>query len=345
MGFIIGQTVFSVSYIGKINKYTLSKISMKIDITLRQLRAFIAVLDCGSFSDAAESMHLSQAALSGLIKELEGRLGVRLLDRSTRHVSVSVVGAAFEPLVRSVLANLDEAVESVLNLREVKRGVVRVAAPETLSCTLMPQLIAAYAQRYPGIDVRFADVPIEEVIAQLESGHADVGFGPAVVPLDSAFHIQTLLVDPLWVALQPTDPLAKQDQVSWQELQQHTLINYMPNLMNNVLSNIPTRLHPHDIMNVHRVNTALSMLRIKPAFVLCPSMAKSLVEGFGLVFLPIQQPTVTWQVAMFTRNRELLSPAVQSFMDFALGLSRSLKGKDLFTDLRLLDISENPNNI
>jgi len=292
---------------------------MKMDVTLRQLRAFIAVLERGSFSDAADSMHLSQAALSGLIKELESRLGVRLLDRSTRKVSVSVVGAAFEPLVRRVLANLDGALESVVNLRELRRGVVRVAAPETLSCTLLPQLIANYSSRFPGVDVRFEDVPIEEVISGLYSGKSDIGFGPAGVEVDDSIEVQGLFTDPLWVALRPDDPLGKQESVTWSALQDKTLINYMPNLKANVLSHIPPKLHARDMMPVHRVNTALAMLHVRPGYVICPSMARNLVEGFGLTFVPVTQPTVTWQVTMFFRNRDLLSPAVESFLDFTLG--------------------------
>src|SRR5664279_2885283 len=108
--------------------------SMPMDVTLRQLRAYIAVLETGGFSQAAKAMHLSQTALSGLIKELETRLGVRLLERSTRRVSPSAVGEAFEPMARRVLSNLDEAMESLTNLKELRRGLVRVAAPETLSC-------------------------------------------------------------------------------------------------------------------------------------------------------------------------------------------------------------------
>lgn len=293
---------------------------MKVDITLRQLQAFLAVIDRGSFSEAAESMHLSQAALSGLIKELESRLGVRLFNRSTRRVSVSDVGSAFEPQVRRVLATLEEALESVVNLREVHRGVVRVAAPETLSCTLLPQLIASYAARHPGVNVRFEDVPIEEVIASLHSGGSDVGFGPAGVPVDDNIEVQPLFVDALWVALRRDDPLARHRTVTWKALQERTMINYMPNLAVNVLSNIPSRHHPRDIMSVHRVNTALSMLQVRSGFVLCPSMARPLVEGFNLTFVPVRQPTVTWQVAVFSRGRELLSPAVESFLDFTFGM-------------------------
>ena len=154
---------------------------MAMDVTLRQLRAYVAVLEAASFSEAAKAMHLSQAALSGLIKELENRMGVRLLDRTTRSVSSSAVGEAFEPMARRVLANLDEALESVTSLKELRRGLVRVAAPETLSCTLLPELIAKYNSSHPGVDVRFDDVPIQQVLAGLQNGSTDIGFGPAGV--------------------------------------------------------------------------------------------------------------------------------------------------------------------
>lgn len=289
---------------------------MAFEVTLRQLRAFVAVLDRGSFSEAAEAMHLSQAALSGLVRELESRLGVRLLDRNTRRVGASVVGEAFEPMVRRVLAELDEALESVINLRELRRGLVRVAAPETLSCTVLPGLIADFGARYPGIDVRFEDVPIEQVLATLHSGSADIGFGPAGVAVDEAVETHVIGADPLWVALRRDDPLAAGEAVRWKDMGDRPLINYMPNLALNVLSHVPPRHHPKDIVPVHRVNTALSLLQVRPGRVICPSMARSLVEGFGLAFRPLRQPMVTWRIAMFARKRPSLSPAVQSFVQF-----------------------------
>ena len=291
---------------------------MAMDVTLRQLRAYVAVLETASFSEAAKVMHLSQAALSGLIKELEIRVGVRLLDRSTRRVGPSVVGEAFEPMARRVLASLDEALESLTNLKELRRGLVRVAAPETLSCTLLPELIATYNSRYPGVDVRFDDVPIQQVLASLQNGSTDIGFGPAGVMADDEMEIHTICADPLWAALRPDDPLARGASVSWKELRDRLLINYMPNIAINVLSHVPPRHHPKEMVPVHRVNTALSMLRVREGAVICPSMAGSLVSGFELKFLPLTQPTVKWKVAMFARRRTSLSPAVESFLDFTL---------------------------
>jgi len=291
---------------------------MAMDVTLRQLRAFVAVLEASSFSEAARTMHLSQAALSGLIKELENRVGVRLLDRSTRSVSASVVGEAFEPLARRVLANLDEALESLTNLKELRRGLVRVAAPETLSCTMLPELIASYCGSHPGVDVRFDDVPIQQVLTGLQDGSTDIGFGPAGVMTDKSVEVHMICADPLWVALRPDDALTRGECVSWKDMRDRPLINYMPNITINVLSNVPPRHHPKEVVPVNRVNTALSMLRVRPGAVICPSMAEPLVRGFGLKFLPLKHPTVRWKIAAFAQPRTSLSPAVESFLNFTL---------------------------
>ena len=296
-------------------------------VTLRQLRAFVAVVETASFSDAAKAMHLSQAALSGLIRELESRVGVRLLDRNTRSVSPSVVGEAFEPMARRVLSSLDEALESVTNLKELRRGVVRVAAPEPLSCTLVPDLIASYGSAHPGVDVRFEDVPIELVLAGLQNGSIDVGFGPPGVVADEAVAVHALWADPLWVALPPGDPLSRGSAVNWKDLRDRPVINYMPNFAMNVLSNVPARNHPTRLVSVHRVNTALSMLQVTEGAVVCPKMTAPLVRGFGLAFMPLRQPQLNWSVAMYVRGRPSLSPAVESFVRFTRDFASGWKEK------------------
>ncbi len=295
---------------------------MTMHVTLRQLQAFVAVVRTGSFSEAALAMHLSQAALSGLIRELEQRVGVRLLDRTTRSVSPSVVGEAFDPMARRVLAALDEALASLSNLKELRRGVVRLAAPEPLSCTLLPELIASYTGRHAGIDVRFEDVPIELVLSGLHEGSADVGYGPAGSVRDEAIEAHLLWADPLWVALAPGDPLARGEAVRWKDLRDVPVINYMPNFAANVLSQVPARSQPRQLAAVHRVNTALAMLQVNRGAVVCPLMTEPLVRGFGLAFVPLLQPQVNWQVAMFVRRGPAASPAVESFLRHAREFTR-----------------------
>ena len=166
-------------------------------------------------------------------------------------------------MARRVLSSLDEALDNLTNLKELRRGLVRVAAPETLSCTLLPELIAGYNDSHPGVDVRFDDVPIQEVLAGLQNGSTDIGFGPAGVVPDQSVEVHMICADPLWVALRSDDPLAKGKSVSWKDLRERPLLNYMPNIAINVLSQVPPRHQPKELVPVHRVNTALSMLRVQ----------------------------------------------------------------------------------
>ncbi|MEZ5659412.1 MAG: LysR family transcriptional regulator [Burkholderiaceae bacterium] len=286
-------------------------------VTLRQLRALSAVVEHASFTEAARAMHLSQGALSGLVKELESQLGVRLLDRNTRRVSASVVGEAFVPLVRRVIHDLDEALESLDNLKALRRGVVRVAAPETLSCTLMPELIASYSAAHPAIEIRFQDVPIEQVEEGLASGSIDIGFGPETSIAEDGLSRHVLWTDSLCVALHRDDPLARHDTVAWRDLKATPVFTYMRAFRSRVLDQVPKRRQPTQIIPVNRVNTALSMLSVRRGAVICPSMTRSLVEGFGLTLRPLNQPVVERSIALFLRDRPSPSPAVASFAEFA----------------------------
>lgn len=308
-----------------------------MNVTLRQLRAFVAVTETSSFSEASRSMHLSQAALSGLVKELEERVGVRLLDRSTRSVSPSVVGEAFEPMARRVLVDLDEALARLTDLKELRRGLVRVAAPEPLSCSLMPALITMYNDSHPGVEVRFDDVPIEEVLTGLHNGSTDIGFGTSGVVVDDPVEAHVLWAEPLGAALRSDDPLADGESVAWKDIRDRPLINYMANLATNVLSHVAPPHHPRNVVQVHRVNTALAMLMVKEGVVICPLMAESLVRGFGLKLLPLKQPAVSWKISAFARQRPSPSPAVQSFLDFTLNFSETWAGHStlLSNDRRL----------
>lgn len=120
-----------------------------MNISLRQLRAFVAVARTGSFTLAAEGLFITQSALSGLIKEMERSLGVRLFDRSTRRIQLTDIGRGIYPLIDKILHDLDGVLEEVAHLKALKKGVVRVAAPQLMASTLLPEVIAAYTARHP----------------------------------------------------------------------------------------------------------------------------------------------------------------------------------------------------
>ena len=149
-----------------------------MNVTLRQLRALVALVRTGSFTQAAASLHVTQSALSGQIKELEQALGVRLVERSTRRIGLTEAGRGFYPLVDKILQDLEGVLHGIDDLKALKKGVVRIAAPQLMACTLLPEVIAAFRQTHPEVQIRLADCEVDSVLARVASGEVDFGVGP-----------------------------------------------------------------------------------------------------------------------------------------------------------------------
>ena len=98
--------------------------------TLRQLRAFVLVAEQNSFTKAAETLCLTQSALSGLIKELEQNLDVKLFDRTTRKLHLSDAGMRLLPQARRVLNEMSVLNEKVSNLKSLHQGHIRLAVSQ-----------------------------------------------------------------------------------------------------------------------------------------------------------------------------------------------------------------------
>ncbi len=94
-----------------------------MNVTLRQLSAFVAVARAGSFTAAASRLHVTQSALSGQMKELENLLGVQLVHRTTRSLQLSQVGLEFLPLAQRILDDLERALRSITSPHSCVQGV------------------------------------------------------------------------------------------------------------------------------------------------------------------------------------------------------------------------------
>ena len=118
------------------------------------LRAFIAVADLGSFHRAAKSLNLSQPALSRRIQKLEESLGAALLERSTRHVALTMVGRDFIPKVRRFLDEFETSVLGIRDLGARSGGLVSIASVPTAVFYFLPRTIGRFSAAYPRIRIR-----------------------------------------------------------------------------------------------------------------------------------------------------------------------------------------------
>jgi DNA-binding transcriptional LysR family regulator len=122
-----------------------------------ELETFVAVVEGGTFSAASRTLGLPVSTISRQVSRLEERLGVRLLNRTTRHVTPTGPGQSYYERARRIVAENIEAEEEVRQLHGQPRGLLRISAPPSgLRATLVEDLVAAFLQRYPEIDVELA---------------------------------------------------------------------------------------------------------------------------------------------------------------------------------------------
>ena len=165
-----------------------------MNVTLRQLRAFVLVGRLASFTRAAQAMHVTQSALSLLIRELENVMSTRLVDRTTRNVSLTAAGREFFASTQRILEELEHAIGNVDKLVAKERGRVVIAAPLVLSSTLLPPILAGFKAAYPGIELVLNDSLPAEVLPQVRAGTADIGIGTFA---HTEEELQRDLVEPL----------------------------------------------------------------------------------------------------------------------------------------------------
>lgn len=289
-----------------------------MNVTLRQLRAFIAVGRTESFTLAAESLFITQSALSGLIKEFEQALGIRVVDRSTRRTRLSDVGRDLFPLVEKILEDLDRVMDEVEQRQALKTGVVRVAAPQLMASTLLPEIIAAYAGQRPAIRVELLDCAVESVMSRVFSGEVDFGIGPERDP-NSDIAATTLFRGPFMVVFPPGHPLGQLQNIRWRDIVSYPLTTLQGQFTKRLSLDLRAAVRDLHFAPVHEVaflSTALAMVNAGMGITVCVSYAASLVKLYGLELRPLSEPEVYRNFYVFTRQGRSLSPAAEDFHAF-----------------------------
>lgn len=292
--------------------------------TLRQMRAFVAVAKTGNFTLAAQNLHVTQSALSGLIKELEQTLEAKVIDRSTRRITLTDIGKELYPLFSQMIDDLDGALANVADHTSLKKGIVRIAAPQLLSCTLLPEAIAAYRALHPDIEVRLKDTAVEGVIARVLSGEADLGIGPErepAPPLDA----RPLFEMPFALVFPRGHELERQARVTWQDVARLPLISLQGQFTERLLDEVHAALRDIPLKPANEVTfmtTALAMAAAGLGVTVCMPYAAPLATLYGLVMRPLEEPVLSRRFFTYTRQGRSLSPAAQSFMAFLDGFAR-----------------------
>ena len=279
---------------------------MSMNISLRQLRAFLAVARQRHFRRAAEYLHLSQPAVSRHIAELEAELGVRLFDRTTREVVPTETGRYLESAIERVLDELEGVLGHVHSEGERRRGKVRVASVPTLSASLMPLCIADCAHAYPELTIQLHDQAQTLVLDSVRGGEVD--FGIAINPPEASdFDCETIMRDPFCLACRPDHPLAALKSVPWRKLQDQPLV--LLDYSSGSRRLIDQALHKHGVtatvvQQTGHTHTAFRMVEAGLGITITPLLSS---PPPSLAMRPLT-PTEHRTVMLIHRRQRSLSP-------------------------------------
>ena len=294
-----------------------------MNISIRQLTAFIKVADNGSFTRASDQMHLTQSAVSGLIKELESNLGIVLFDRTTRQLSLSVVGHHLLPQARRILNEMQLFENEASSLTNLAQGQVRLAVSQ-FAASSMPAVIAQFAKEYPDISVSLLDCSAENVLEHIQNIEVDLGVGTerGFTEPDDDISADLLYQLPFCVVMPDNHALAQKSEVIWQDLVDTPLITLQGPFIEQVTAELDEEIASHIQQARYKVNfmsTALEMTRQGFGITLClPYMPEVIdwVSANSLQMRPLAQPVKMRRFFIYQRSSRALSPASIAFKQF-----------------------------
>jgi DNA-binding transcriptional LysR family regulator len=188
-----------------------------VDLDTRLLRAFVAVAEELNFTRASERLFIAQQALSAQIQQLEGRLAVKLFERTTRRVSLTEAGEILLPYAVATLRALDEGVGLLESARRAEDARLRVGLSGTAMVPLVSEAFRLFTERHPGVELKVSNAGLNQPAAGLKDGSVDVAF---VRPpfLDEGISMVTVLTEERYAVLSKSHPLASREYVRPEDL-------------------------------------------------------------------------------------------------------------------------------
>jgi DNA-binding transcriptional LysR family regulator len=295
-----------------------------MNVTVRQLRAFVTLARLGGFTRAAERLHLTQSAVSLLIRQLETQLDTRLLERTTRSVELTEAGRALLPSAERMLGDLEHALGGMKELVAREKGRVVLAAPLLLSSAFLPGALASFRARHPSITVLLKDSLPQQVMPNVRNRSADLGLG--TFPEGEPDLDRVVLFKDVLVAVVPrSHPVARKRELSWTDVAGASLILLTRDSVFRALAESgfeAAGVQPEPAIEVSYVGTALGLAQEGLGVAIVPGYARTLVSSAKAVCKPLMRPRVNRDVCVVRLAQRFPSPAATALASFLVEYAR-----------------------
>jgi DNA-binding transcriptional LysR family regulator len=292
---------------------------MRIDFL--GLQAFLSIAERGSFQRAATHLNLSQTAISHRMRKLEEEVGLKLLARTTREVTLTRSGMEFLPKAQKAVAELEHSFDELKQQGAKRQHRLEIASLPAFAVHYLPPVLRKFHNAHPLVEVRIFETPSAAVADLVQSG--EVEFGLSIVPTKRwDLQIEPLSSAPLTVACPARHALAQRRSVKWTELRNVPLIRVgaktaIRPMIDDALASQNVSLNWQ--YEVQHVETAVNLVEAGLGIAIVPSVDVSFHRGRGVVAVPLRAPKVLCNYGLITRRGMPLSGAAAALRALLIG--------------------------
>jgi DNA-binding transcriptional LysR family regulator len=286
---------------------------------VRALRTFVEVARRQGFTRASETLHVTQPAISKMVRALEEELGTPLLLRERRRVTLTHAGRMVLERAQGILDALRVMEEEVVELSALRRGRLRIGMPPIVGVAFFPPLLGEFHTAYPGIVLELREEGSHHIEALVMERELDVG--AVVLPTDEkAFGTMPFVHDELRAVLHPSHPLARRQSLVLRELEGTPFVLYRPEfaLHGHILDACRRAgFTPHVASESSHWDFIVAMVAANIGVALLPHTICRQLDRRQVRTVPLAKPVIPWDVALIWKRDRHLPPATRAWLDLA----------------------------
>jgi DNA-binding transcriptional LysR family regulator len=286
---------------------------------LKNLRAFVEVIRQNGFTAAGKVLNATQSTVSKAVRQIEDEIGAPLLDRLAAKPRLTPIGEAVYARALRLLAERDDLLAEIAELRGLKRGVLRLGLPPVGSGILFASLFARFRKKYPGVDIRLVEHGSARLEEILRLGEID--FAASLLPVDEDFEWHEIRRDPLMTLVAADSPLAARRRIKITDLRDLPLILFESGFaQNRLIINACHRagFEPVVAARSSQIDFIIELVAAGVGVAFLPRLLDKRHTSPGVASLVLDEPDVDWRLALVWRKGAYLSDAARAWQALAM---------------------------
>ncbi|MFF2482499.1 LysR family transcriptional regulator [Paenibacillus sp. NPDC058071] len=294
---------------------------------IRHLRYFTAVAKHGSFTKAADALHVSQPTLSKMVRLLEEELGCTLFDRSAKAIRLTDAGRTIVQASQQILKSVDHMADELGDLMKLRQGSIRLGVPPMIGAHYVASIIESFRLHYPQIRLELIENGSRVVEAQIEEGELDVGFILTPEQPDRTFAGYEVAEDRMMAVIAADHRLANHETIELGELAEEPMIMFKEDFRLRHLVQDACReagFEPKTVFESGQWDFIAEMVAVRLGVSLMPEKLCGMLRQDRFAIIPLYPQTVRWRLSLIWNAEHYLSYAAREWIDF---VHRNVRGQ------------------